>query len=59
MIWLIMAFLGLLNAIERFDVERGVKFETYAATRIRGSILDAIRAARLDTDLTAAKGKSL
>ena len=37
-------FFGLLNAIERFDVERGVKFETYAATRIRGSILDAIRA---------------
>jgi len=37
-------FFGLLNAIERFDIERGVKFETYAATRIRGSILDAIRA---------------
>lgn len=37
-------FFGLLNAIERFDVERGVKFETYAATRIRGSILDALRA---------------
>ncbi|MBP1763190.1 MAG: sigD 1 [Firmicutes bacterium] len=37
-------FFGLLNAIERFDITRGIKFETYAATRIRGSILDALRA---------------
>ena len=36
-------FLGLLQAIERFDPERGVKFETYATVRIRGSILDALR----------------
>jgi RNA polymerase sigma factor for flagellar operon FliA len=30
--------------IERYDVSRGIKFETYAVARIRGSILDAIRA---------------
>lgn len=37
-------FFGLLDAIERFDIDRGVKFETYAVARIRGSILDALRA---------------
>ncbi|HWR39009.1 MAG TPA: sigma-70 family RNA polymerase sigma factor, partial [Patescibacteria group bacterium] len=37
-------FLGLLEAIERFDPARGVKFETYAAVRIRGAILDSLRA---------------
>jgi RNA polymerase sigma factor for flagellar operon FliA len=36
-------FIGLLQAIERYDAERGVKFETYATVRIRGSILDALR----------------
>lgn len=35
---------GLLDAIEKFDLTKGVKFETYAATRIRGSIVDEIRA---------------
>lgn len=34
---------GLLDAIGRFDEARGVKFETYAATRIRGAILDGLR----------------
>lgn len=37
-------FFGLLDAIERFDIARGVKFETYAVVRIRGAILDALRA---------------
>mgnify|MGYP000970294641 CR=1 FL=1 len=37
-------FFGLLEAIDRYDPARGVKFETYAAVRIRGSILDGIRA---------------
>lgn len=36
-------FFGLLDAIERFDIDRGIKFETYAVTRIRGAILDALR----------------
>ncbi len=35
--------MGLLDAIERYDPERGVKFETYAMSRIRGSIVDALR----------------
>jgi RNA polymerase sigma factor for flagellar operon FliA len=37
-------FFGLLDAVERFDPNRGIKFETYAVARIRGAILDAIRA---------------
>ena len=37
-------YFGLLEAIERFDPKRGFKFETYAVVRIRGAILDAIRA---------------
>ena len=36
--------LGLMGAIERYDPERDVKFETYAITRIRGSIIDELRA---------------
>jgi len=35
--------LGLLDAIEKYDDARGVKFETYAITRINGAILDALR----------------
>lgn len=35
--------LGLIEAVERFDVLRGLKFETYAITRIRGSIIDQLR----------------
>jgi RNA polymerase sigma factor for flagellar operon FliA len=34
---------GLLDAIDKFDPEKGVKFETYASLRIRGSIIDNIR----------------
>jgi RNA polymerase sigma factor for flagellar operon FliA len=34
---------GLINAIERFDLAREIKFETYAITRIRGSIIDELR----------------
>ncbi len=37
-------FFGLLDAIEKYDPMRGIKFETYAVVRIRGSMLDAIRA---------------
>jgi RNA polymerase sigma factor FliA len=35
--------MGLIGAIERFDPARGIKFETYAMTRIRGSIIDELR----------------
>lgn len=37
--------LGLLDAIEKFDAHRGVKFETYAGYRIKGAILDGLRSA--------------
>jgi RNA polymerase sigma factor for flagellar operon FliA len=35
--------IGLMEAVERFDPERGLKFETYAVTRIRGAIIDQLR----------------
>jgi RNA polymerase sigma factor for flagellar operon FliA len=35
---------GLMDAIDSFDAQRGVKFETYCAPRIRGAILDELRA---------------
>jgi RNA polymerase sigma factor for flagellar operon FliA len=35
---------GLIDAIEKYDDGRGVKFETYAITRIHGAIIDALRA---------------
>jgi len=35
---------GLLDAWQRFDPARGVKFETYASLRIRGAIIDGLRA---------------
>lgn len=38
------AVLGLIDAIEKFDPARGVRFETYAVTRIRGAVLDMLRA---------------
>ncbi len=34
---------GLIDAIDKFDYDKGVKFETYASLRIRGAILDQIR----------------
>ncbi|SEI41937.1 RNA polymerase sigma factor for flagellar operon FliA [Lachnospiraceae bacterium A10] len=34
---------GLIDAIDKFDFDKEVKFETYASLRIRGSILDQIR----------------
>ncbi len=35
--------LGLISAIERFEPEREIKFETFAITRIKGSIIDELR----------------
>jgi RNA polymerase sigma factor for flagellar operon FliA len=35
---------GLIDAVERFDPERGVKFETFAVPRIRGAVFDGLRA---------------
>ena len=36
--------LGLMGAIERYEPDRDVKFETYAVARIRGAIIDELRA---------------
>lgn len=38
--------LGLIQALDRFDHSRGVKFQSYAVMRIRGAILDALRSLR-------------
>ena len=34
---------GLIDAVERYDPSRGVKFESFAGLRIRGAIIDAMR----------------
>ncbi len=34
---------GLIDAVEKFDLGKGVKFETYAITRIKGAIIDELR----------------
>ena len=36
--------LGLIGAIERYDPDREIKFETYAIARIKGAIIDELRA---------------
>ncbi len=36
--------LGLMDAVEKFDITRGIKFKTYANQRIQGAILDELRA---------------
>jgi RNA polymerase sigma factor for flagellar operon FliA len=35
--------IGLMDAIEKFDPDRGIKFKTYAISRVRGAILDELR----------------
>ncbi|MGQ0846237.1 MAG: FliA/WhiG family RNA polymerase sigma factor [Sporichthyaceae bacterium] len=36
---------GLMDAIEKFDLSRGLEFQTYAVPRIKGAMIDALRAA--------------
>lgn len=36
--------IGLMDAIEKFDIKRGIQFKTYAMSRIKGAILDELRA---------------
>jgi RNA polymerase sigma factor for flagellar operon FliA len=38
-----LGVLGLMDAIEKYDVEKNIKFETYASLRIKGAIIDQIR----------------
>ena len=35
--------LGLIDAVQRFDQSRGIKFETFAERRVRGAMIDALR----------------
>jgi RNA polymerase sigma factor FliA len=35
---------GLIDALEKFDISRAIKFETYAISRIKGAIIDELRA---------------
>ncbi len=38
-----LAFEGLLDALDKFNIERDLKFETYASWRIKGAIIDGLR----------------
>lgn len=51
--------LGLIDAIERFELTREVKFETYAIPRIRGAMLDELRALDWVPRSVRAKGREL
>jgi len=37
------AYMGLIDAIKKFDLNRSIKFETYATYRIKGAIIDGVR----------------
>jgi len=50
---------GLIDAIEKFDVDRGYKFETYAIARIKGAILDELRSIDWVPRSVRAKARSL
>lgn len=50
---------GLIDAIERFDPARGVKFETYAITRIKGAIIDELRSVDWVPRSVRAKARSV
>lgn len=51
--------IGLIEAIGNFNPERGVKFETYAVPRIRGAILDNLRALDWIPRSTRAKARNI
>ncbi|MBI2263993.1 MAG: FliA/WhiG family RNA polymerase sigma factor [Armatimonadetes bacterium] len=50
---------GLIRAIDQFDLERGVKFETYATPVVRGSILNGLRALDWVPERTRTKTREL
>ncbi len=51
--------IGLIEAFKNFDPDRGVKFETYAVPRIRGAILDELRALDWVPRSTRAKARNI
>jgi RNA polymerase sigma factor for flagellar operon FliA len=50
---------GLLDAIDKFDITRGFRFETYCTNRIRGAILDELRSMDWVPRLTRARANGL
>jgi RNA polymerase sigma factor for flagellar operon FliA len=50
---------GLIDAIEKFDLERGFKFETYAISRVKGAIIDELRSIDWVPRSVRAKARSL
>jgi RNA polymerase sigma factor for flagellar operon FliA len=50
---------GLIDAIEKFDPDRGFKFETYAIARVKGAILDELRSIDWVPRSVRAKARSL
>ncbi len=50
---------GLIDAIEKFDNERAIKFETYAITRIKGAIIDELRSIDWVPRSVRAKARSI
>src|SRR5205085_8972443 len=50
---------GLMDAIEAFDLSRGVKFETYCVPRIRGAMLDELRTMDWAPRLVCSKANKL
>lgn len=50
---------GLMDAIDKFDLERNIKFETYANTRIRGAIIDGLRSTDWIPRSVRAKAKQI
>lgn len=50
---------GLIDAVSKYEPERGLKFETYASTRIRGAIIDELRAADWVPRSVRAKARSV
>lgn len=50
---------GLIDAIEKYDLERGIKFETYAISRIKGAIIDELRSMDWVPRSVRARGKEL
>ncbi len=48
---------GLMDAIDKFDLDRGIKFKTYCSTRIRGAILDSLRGQDWAPRLARSRGK--
>ena len=51
--------LGLMRALETFDISRGLAFSTYAMTRIRGAILDDLRSHDWTPRSVRSKGRQL